>query len=319
VARTDTHLSKLDAARVYPYELVNPMTIAKKEASFRQALKQQSLMVLFGAYDALSARIIEQTGSNAVFVSGFSVVGARYGVPDIGLRAFGDISNAVHDIVNAISIPALVDADDGYGDVKNVIYTVQTYERMGVSALMIEDQRWPKRCGHMSGKSVVPLQEIAAKIRAATCERLDPETFIIARTDARAVNGIDDALRRGERLLEVGADALFIEAPESVDELALIGRTFDVPLLANPLPGGKSPILSPREYADLGFDIVCYGITPLMYAAGAIQARIVDIMSGRFELAKHEMTFSDYKKLIGLPTWDDVDECYGIDPSRADG
>jgi len=285
---------------------------AQPRTSFRKAITEQGIMVLFGAYDALSARIIEQSGSNALFVSGFSVVGARYGVPDVGLRAFGDISAAVRNIVGAIDIPALVDADDGYGDVKNVIYTVQSYERMGVGALMLEDQRWPKRCGHMSGKVVVPIEEMVAKIRAATRERLDPETFIIARTDARAVNGFDDALRRGERLLAAGADGLFIEAPESIEEVEIIGRTFDVPLLANPLPGGKSPILSPQQYEELGFDIVCYGVTPVMYAAGAVRARIADITSGRFALDDAEMSFADFKELVGLPKWDRLADSYGF-------
>lgn len=288
------------------------MQKAQPRTSFRKAITEQGIMVLFGAYDALSARIIEQSGSNALFVSGFSVVGARYGVPDVGLRAFGDISAAVRNIVGAIDIPALVDADDGYGDVKNVIYTVQSYERMGVGALMLEDQRWPKRCGHMSGKVVVPIEEMVAKIRAATRERLDPETFIIARTDARAVNGFDDALRRGERLLAAGADGLFIEAPESIEEVEIIGRTFDVPLLANPLPGGKSPILSPQQYEELGFDIVCYGVTPVMYAAGAVRARIADITSGRFALDDAEMSFADFKELVGLPKWDRLADSYGF-------
>jgi len=287
--------------------------------SFREALGQQKLMVLFGAYDALSARIIEQMGGNALFVSGFSVVGARYGVPDIGLRAFGDIAAAVRDILGATGIPALVDADDGYGDVKNVIHTVQSYERMGVSALLLEDQRWPKRCGHMAGKAVVPIAEMAAKMRAAIGEKLNPETMIFGRTDARAVNGFDDALRRADALLEAGADALFIEAPESMEELERIGARYDVPLLANPLAGGKSPVLPPKDYADMGFDIVCYGITPLMAAAGAMRARIDDIQSGRFALSEDEMSFADFKTVMDLPRWDALDEKYGLASAPAQG
>jgi len=291
----------------------------RQRATFRRAIGQGRALILFGAYDALSARLIEESGGSAMFISGFSVVGARYGIPDIGLRAFGDISSAVRDIVSATSIPALVDADDGYGDVKNVIYTVQSYERMGVSALMIEDQQWPKRCGHMSGKSVVSISEIEAKIRAAVSERVDPDTFVIARTDARSVNGLDDALRRAERMLRAGAHGLFIEAPESVEEMETIGRTFDVPLLANPLPGGKSPILKPEEYFELGFEIVCYGITPLLAAAGAIRSRIKDVVSGRFALNDADMSFDDFKALVGLGTWDRLDEEYGLKPSNANG
>ncbi|GLH76659.1 carboxyvinyl-carboxyphosphonate phosphorylmutase [Bradyrhizobium sp. SSBR45G] len=279
--------------------------------SFRQVLADRKPLILFGAYDALSARLIEASGGEAVFISGFSVVGARYGVPDFGLRAFGDIAAAVRDTLNAIDIPALVDADDGYGDVKNVIHTVQSYERMGVSALMLEDQRWPKRCGHMAGKAVVPLDEIVAKIKAACSERVNRETFIFARTDARAVNGLDDAMRRGEALLNAGADGLFIEAPESLDEFEAIGRRFDVPMIANPLPGGKSPLLRPEHYAELGFQVVCYGVTPIMFAAGAIRDRISDITSGRFALDQQEMSFAEFKQLVGLPRWERYEDLYG--------
>lgn len=280
-------------------------------------LAKQKPLVLFGAYDALSARLIEASGGEAIFISGFSVVGARYGVPDFGLRAFGDIAAAVRDILGAVEIPAFVDADDGYGDVKNVIHTVQTYERMGVSALMLEDQRWPKRCGHLAGKAVVPLEEMVAKIRAASSERVSRETFIFARTDARAVNGLDDAMRRGEAFLKAGADGLFIEAPESVDEFRMIGRRFDVPMLANPLPGGKSPLLRPEEYAELGFQVVCYGVTPILFAAGAIRDRIADIVSGRFALDNQEMSFADFKQLVGLPRWEGYEDLYRSDREDA--
>lgn len=227
-----------------------------KGSAFRELLKTEKPLVMLGAYDALGARLIQQAGGKSLFIGGFSVVGARYGVPDVGLRAFADIAAAVRDILNACDLPAFIDIDDGYGDVKNVIQTVQTYERMGAAALMLEDQTWPKRCGHLAGKSVVPVETMEAKVRAATGERLDPSTFIFARTDARAVHGLDDAMRRAERYLRAGADGLFIEAPESVEELARIGRAFDVPLLANPLEGGKTPLLSPAEFAELGFSVI---------------------------------------------------------------
>lgn len=278
--------------------------------SFRQALAAEKPLILFGAYDGLSARLIERAGCKACFVSGFSVVGARFGVPDVGLRSFGDISAAVRDILQATELPALVDADDGYGDVKNVVHTVRSYERMGVSALMIEDQTWPKRCGHMAGKSVVPAEVAEAKIRAACAERLDPQTFILARTDARAVHGFDDALRRAERYLAAGADGLFIEAPESVEEMKIIGRAFDVPLLANPLEGGRSPILSPGEYRELGFAMIGYGITLLLRAAKAMQTAIDDIRGGRFELWDSGLSFGDFKEAIGLDEWSRIEETY---------
>ncbi len=279
--------------------------------TFRDVLAIERPVVMFGAFDALSARMIARAGCSSFFVSGFSVVGARFGVPDVGLRAFGDISAAVRDIVDACPLPALVDMDDGYGDVKNVVQTVHTYERMGVSALLMEDQTWPKRCGHMAGKNVVPVEQMVAKVRAATSERIDPRTFIFARTDARAVHGLDDALRRGERYLAAGADGLFIEAPESVEELEIIGKTFDVPMIANPLEGGKTPILSPREYGQLGFSVIPYGITLILRAAKAMQDAMEDIMSGSFALWNSGLSFEDYKAALDFPKWTAIEDKYG--------
>jgi 2-methylisocitrate lyase-like PEP mutase family enzyme len=281
------------------------------KTTFRDVLAKEHPVIQFGAFDALSARMIARAGCASYFVSGFSVVGARFGVPDVGLRAFGDISAAVRDIVAANPSPALVDIDDGYGDVKNVVQTVHTYERMGVSALMMEDQTWPKRCGHMAGKNVVPVEQMVAKIRAATSERIDPQTFIFARTDARAVHGLDDALRRGERYLAAGADGLFIEAPQSLAELETIGKTFDVPLLANPLEGGKTPILSPHEFHQLGFSVVPYGITLVLRAAKAMQDAMNDIMSGSFALWNTGLSFEEFKDVVDFPAWSALDDKYG--------
>lgn len=284
----------------------------KKAKTFREVLKEERPVIQLGAFDALSARLIQRAGCASYFISGFSVVGAQYGVPDVGLRAFGDIAAVVRNIVQACDLPALVDADDGYGDVKNVVQTVHTYERLGISAIMLEDQTWPKRCGHMAGKNVVPVEAMEAKIRAATSERLDPETFIFARTDARAVHGLDDALRRAERYLRAGADGLFVEAPESVDELARIGGAFDVPQIANPLEGGKTPILSPGEFSELGFSVLPYGITLILRAAKAMQAAIDDIQSGKFALWGSGFGFDEFKDVLGFDDWAKIDETYGI-------
>jgi 2-methylisocitrate lyase-like PEP mutase family enzyme len=285
--------------------------------TFRDVLAKEHPVIQFGAFDALSARLIARSGCASYFISGFSVVGARFGVPDVGLRAFGDIAAAVRDITAASPLPVLVDMDDGYGDVKNVVQTVHTYERLGVSALLMEDQMWPKRCGHMAGKNVVAADVMEAKIRAATAERMNKETFIIARTDARAVHGFDDALRRGERYLAAGADGLFIEAPESVAELEKIGRTFDVPLLANPLEGGKTPILSPTELHQMGYSIIPYGITLVLRAAKAMEDAMTDILSGRFALWNSGLSFDEFKDVVGFPEWAEIDAKYGPTPSTA--
>ena len=280
--------------------------------SFRQiinaAVADKRFLVVPGAHDALSARMIEKTGFEAYFIGGFPAVGARYGVPDIGLKGFGEISTCVRDIVAACTLPVIVDGDDGYGDVKNVVHTVRSYERMGVSAIMLEDQLWPKRCGHMVGKKVVPVELAEAKIRAACAERLDPETWILARTDARAVHGLDDAMRRAERYVAAGADGIFIEAPRSVEELEIIGKAFGVPQICNPLVGGHTPILDMAELGALGFSCAMLGLDTLMHAAKAVEAVLVDMKTGKFAHRNDGMDFEAYKKLVGYDDWARIDE-----------
>jgi 2-methylisocitrate lyase-like PEP mutase family enzyme len=264
--------------------------------------------VVPGAHDALSARLIQQIGFETYFIGGFPAVGARYGVPDVGLKGFGEISAAVRDIMGACDLPVFVDGDDGYGDVKNVVHTVQTYERMGVSAILIEDQQWPKRCGHMVGKKVVPIELAEAKIKAAASERINPETWILGRTDARAVYDLDEAMRRAERYIRAGADGIFIEAPRSIAELEKIGKAFDVPQICNPLMGGHTPILSMEELGQLGFNCAVLGLDTIMHAAKAIEAVLVDMKSGKFAHRNDGMDFEDYKKLVGYDKWESIDE-----------
>lgn len=277
--------------------------------SFRSLLNADGPLILPGAHDALAARLIQRAGFAGYFIGGFGVVGARFGVPDIGLKGLGDVSQAVRDIMAVCDLPVLVDADDGYGDVKNVVHTVHTYEKMGVGALFLEDQRWPKRCGHLEGKSVVPVEEHEAKIRAATSERLDPDTFIIARTDARAVNGLDDAMRRAERYLRAGADCIFIEALHSVEEIERVGKAFDL-LVANPLAGGVSPILRPEEYYRLGFKILPYGIDLILRVTRAMQVALDDMRSGRFELTGSGASLADYLAAVGFDAWTGIEQRY---------
>jgi 2-methylisocitrate lyase-like PEP mutase family enzyme len=272
--------------------------------SFRQiidkAVKDKRFLVVPGAHDALSARLIQKIGFETYFIGGFPAVGARYGVPDVGLKGFGEISAAVRDIMAACDLPVFVDGDDGYGDVKNVVHTVQTYERMGVSAILIEDQQWPKRCG--------PIELAEAKIKAAASERINPETWILGRTDARAVYDLDEAMRRAERYIRAGADGIFIEAPRSIAEMEKIGKAFDVPQICNPLMGGHTPILSMEELGQLGFNCAVLGLDTVMHAAKAIEAVLVDMKSGKFAHRNDGMDFEDYKKLVGYDKWESIDE-----------
>jgi 2-methylisocitrate lyase-like PEP mutase family enzyme len=193
-----------------------------------------------------------------------------------------------------------------------VVHTVQSYERMGASAVFLEDQAWPKRCGHMAGKRVVPAEAMEAKIRATMAERLNAETLICVRTDARAVLGFDEALRRAERYIKAGAEAIFVEAPESVAELERLAKSFDVPQFANPLVGGKTPILSIKEFEAMGFNAICFGLETIMHAAKAMQIVLEDMRSGTFALRDKGMSFEEFKSVVRYDKWDRIDNSYGV-------
>jgi len=281
-------------------------------SNFRQLVSSERPLVLPGAHDALTAMMIKQAGFKAYFVGGFPVAGVRYGLPDIGLLGGREFVDAYRDILSVSDLPVLVDADNGYGDHKNVVHLVHQLERLGAQALFFEDQVSPKRCGHIAGKSLVSSAEMESKIRAAAGERSNPDTFIFARTDAREVFGIDEALRRGEKYLRAGADGLFIEAPVSLEEMALIGRSFDAPLLANMLEGGRTPILKPAELEAMGFRVVIYGISILMRYVKTIQETLLDIRSGELKLSGSGVSFDDYKRIVGMDQWTSIEDRYKI-------
>ena len=278
--------------------------------TFRQLVASERPLVLPGAHDAISARLIQRAGFRAYFIGGFPLVGARYGVPDIGLMGLGEIEAGVRDIMAASDLPVLVDCDNGYGDVKTVVHTINTYERLGAQAVFFEDQISPKRCGHIQGKRLFSTEQMEGNIRAAADNRINPETFIIARTDAREVFDLDEALRRGERYIRAGADGLFVEAPINVDELERIGRTFDVPQLANMLEGGRTPLLTPAELEQLGFRIVIYGISLLMHAVQAMKNVLSGLAHGKIDFAGKGVEFEDYKSIVGLERWAEIEAKY---------
>jgi len=276
--------------------------------TWKQLLARSEPLLLPCAHDALSARLIERAGFCAYSIGGFPLVGARHALPDIGLIGYGEMSAGVRDILAASTLPVLVDADDGYGDAKNVTRTVHGYEAMGVSALFIEDQRAPKRCGHMAGKEVIDARIMAEKIRAAASARRD--LFLIARTDARAVHGLDEALRRAELYLQAGADGLFIEAPHSVDELARIRRRFPgVPQLANMLEGGCTPILSSAELFRLGFAMIAYPTTLIFRVARTIEKALADLKRGTLAIEQEGVDFATFKDITGFAQWAEVERC----------
>lgn len=279
--------------------------------SFRSLVASERPLVLPGAYDAISARLIERAGFKAYFTGGFPMIGARFGLPDIGLVQLGEISQAVRDVAQASSLPFMVDGDDGYGDVKNVVHTLHSYERLGAGAIMLEDQVAPKRCGHIAGKDVIPAAQMVAKIRAAAQNRMNPDTFILARTDARDVHGLDEAYRRAEAYLAAGADGLFIESPHDVAELEQIARKFDVPQMANMLEGGRTPILTPKELSDMGFRIAIYGISLLMHAVKTMQDVLTKLKRGDTSFIGHGVGFEEYKTIVGFDGWAKIEDEFG--------
>jgi 2-methylisocitrate lyase-like PEP mutase family enzyme len=280
--------------------------------AWKDLLKQEQPLLLPCAYDALSARLIERAGFSAYAIGGYQVVGARYAIPDIGLAAFGEISSGIRDIMSATPLPVMVDCDTGYGDVKNVTHTIQGYEAMGVSAIFMEDQIAPKRCGHMAGKDVIPAEQMVAKIRAAAGARRSKDFFIVARTDARAVHGLDEALRRGEMYMEAGADGLFIEAPETVQELERVGRAFKgVPQLANMVEGGgQTPVLPPNELLALGFNMVAYPTTLIFNVARTVERALADIKAGRPSQSNDGVNFAEFKDITNYDKWARIDDEY---------
>lgn len=287
-----------------------------RSPTIRELVKTEKPLVLPGAHDALSALLIKQAGFKGYFIGGFQTAGARYGLPDIGLCQLGEFASAFRDMINACDLPVLVDADNGYGDVKNCVHLLNTYERMGVSAMFIEDQVAPKRCGHMAGKQVVPAEEMEAKLRAMAANRMCADTFIVARTDARAIHGMDEALRRAERYVRAGADGVFIESMLDEEEIARAAREVDTVHVANMLEGGITPILRPAVLAEMGYGIVLYGITLLLRITKTMQQALADLKSGELKLVGSGTPFEEYTKIVGIERWRSIEDRFGRKPPQ---
>jgi 2,3-dimethylmalate lyase len=245
--------------------------IMDRARRFRELLSSSNLIQAPGAYDCLSARLIEAAGFPVVYMTGFGTSAAYLGRPDVGLLGMSEMVDNASRIVDAVAIPVIADADTGYGNVVNVVRTVQAYERAGVSGIHIEDQVAPKKCGHLEGKELIPAAEMVQKVRAAVDARNSSDFVIIARTDARAIEGLDRALERAHLYRDAGADILFVEAPESEREIETIAQNLrDAPLLFNWAEGGKTPPVSLERLRQLGFRIVIFPISTLLVAAQAM-------------------------------------------------
>ncbi len=273
-------------------------------ARLRDLLGSGQTVVAPGAFDPLAARLVEEAGFPAVYMTGFGTSAALLGRPDVGLLTMTEMADNAARIAACVNIPVIADADTGYGNPVNVIRTVGAYEAAGVAGIHIEDQVAPKKCGHTDGKQIIAAAEMAQKVRAAVDARSDPDFVIIARTDARAVEGLDSALDRAAQYLEAGADALFVEAVLSDDEAAHVAAAFPgVPLLFNWAEGGKTPPLTLERLTELGYRIVIFPIGTLLAATAAIRSILAEIARAGTPAAALPglPTFAEFTDFIGLP------------------
>lgn len=229
-----------------------------RNAALRRQIAAPEVLVAPGAYDCVGARLIEQAGFQALYLTGSGMSMSALGAPDVGLMSFSEVLDRAARVADVVSIPVIVDADTGYGGPLNVIRTVRAFERAGISGIQIEDQSWPKKCGHEGGRNLVSTQEMVGRIKAAVDARIDPDVAIIARTDARSDHGLQAALDRAANYVEAGADVIFVESPENEQELAEVARSVNAPVLANMVEGGRTPIVPAARLRELGFAMAIY-------------------------------------------------------------
>jgi 2-methylisocitrate lyase-like PEP mutase family enzyme len=272
-------------------------------ARLRALLAGPEPLIAPGAYDALSARLIEQAGFDAVYMTGFGTTASLIGRPDVGLLTGAEMVDNARRIVSAVDVPVIADADTGYGNALNVLRTVQLYEQAGVAGIQLEDQVAPKKCGHMSGKAVIETGEMVGKIRAAVAARQDPDLVVIARTDAVAVTGVADAVARGRAYAEAGADLLFVEAPTSEADIEAVAAELRgvAPLVFNWAEGGKTPPLPLARITELGFALVIYPIGTLLAATAGIRSLLATLKADGVPSLSGLPTFEGFTDLVGLP------------------
>ncbi|HHW25727.1 MAG TPA: isocitrate lyase/PEP mutase family protein [Firmicutes bacterium] len=287
----------------------------KKTTQLKQSLKSGKIVVAPGAFNPLSAKIIEQAGFPAVYMTGYGASADLLGAPDYGLLTLTEMANHAARMVQAVSVPVVADGDTGYGNPLNVRRTIQEYERAGVAAIHLEDQVMPKRCGHMEGKQVIDAREFAKKIEAAVDTRSDPDFVIIARTDARAVYGLEEAISRAKMAVSAGADLIFLEAPQSVDELKRVRDSIDAPLMANMIEHGKTPLLSVDELQKMGYNLVIYPLAALYAAASAMVEAMSELKKTGTTagLVNKMVTFHQFNELVGLKELQALERKYRAD------
>jgi 2-methylisocitrate lyase-like PEP mutase family enzyme len=291
---------------------LNIPAVRRSPLSWKKLLKREKFLQLPAAHDALTAKLIERAGFPAYQIGGFALVGTRYGHPDVDLQHFGEKSRAVHDIIDGNSLPVLVDCDEGYGDAKNITRVVRSYEAMGASAVFIEDQTSPKRCGHMAGKTVIPKEQMIQKVRAAVGARDD--MFILARTDAIEPEGVAKAIDRAKAYLDAGADGVYVEGPRDMNELELVGRSLDgVPLATSVLErGGETPWLKPAQFRDLGYTMILYPTTILFRLVKSIEAALTNLRNGQSLNPDDSIDMRQFEDLTELRQWGEIEDRFPV-------
>jgi len=278
----------------------------------RELLRHRKAVLLPGAANALAARVIEDIGFKAIYVTGAGVANTFLGVPDIGLLSVTELASHVSAMREAVALPLIIDADTGFGNAINVSRTIQTLERSGANAIQLEDQEFPKRCGHFFGKSVISRAEMMQKIHAAVDARVDPDLVIVARTDAIAVNGFDDAMERAAAYIEAGADMIFVEAPRSREQIAEIPKRLGVPQFINIVAGGLTPMIGLGELEKMGYSIVLYANTALQASIAGMQKVLGHLKAhGSLEGVSNQLaSFEERQRIVSKPHFDDLEKKY---------
>ncbi len=284
----------------------------EKAKLVRRHLSEKGQLVMPGVFDALSAKIASRAGFEVIFITGYSLSATLLGEPDFGLLTQTEVVNAAERICSVTDTPVIVDADTGYGNAINVIRTVKDLSRAGAAGMFLEDQVWPKRCGHMKGKQVIPLDEQLKKLRAALEARNHHDFYIVARTDSRQALGLSEAITRGIAFKEAGADAVFVEAPENKDEMKEIARHVPGPLVANMLERGVTPLMGPQELKELGFDLIVWPLAPL-YSVAKSLAEVYSTLrhdGSTTQILDRLMPFDDFNEIVGLEEKYSLDQKY---------
>lgn len=285
----------------------------KRTTQLRKLFESGEIIVAPGAHDALTAKIIDKVGFPAVYMTGYGQAASHLGNPDVGLLTMSEMVARAAAIVETTEIPVIADADTGFGNAINVMRTVREYEKAGVACIQLEDQLMPKKCGHMLGRQVIPKTEMVGKIRAAVDARQDPDFMIMARTDARTVFGIEEALERGLAYQEAGADIIFIESPESEAEMEEINKTISVYTLANMVEGGRTPLLTNEHLEKLGYDLIIYPTASTYVTTKAMKTLMERLKEEgtTTNMVSDMVTFSEFNDLIGLADIRELEEKYG--------